>query len=282
MRNLGTGALSLITLVFARIEFGMVIRISSLVIILVERMPTSMTSPRSPLSKTIKSPSLKILSIKMLTPPKKLARESLAAMATAIPAIPAEAKKGVRFTSHSPKSQITASPRINILSSFLMMLKAVAGILRRRKMKKDFVLGDFKIFERWLKKYVSNWASCDGLCTGPLGDLLVMYPELISKTTAWRRSSGRWVRRAAAVSLILPVKSKQSLKDVFLAADDMLMDQDDMVQKGYGWILKEASNVYSKEVFHFVMERKDRMPRTALRYAIEKMPEKWRKKAMQK
>lgn len=151
-----------------------------------------------------------------------------------------------------------------------------------RKMKKDFVLGDFKIFERWLKKYVSNWASCDGLCTGPLGDLLVMYPELISKTTAWRRSSGRWVRRAAAVSLILPVKSKQSLKDVFLAADDMLMDQDDMVQKGYGWILKEASNVYSKEVFHFVMERKDRMPRTALRYAIEKMPEKWRKKAMQK
>ena len=112
-----------------------------------------------------------------------------------------------------------------------------------RKMKKEFMEGDFNIFERWLKKDVSNWASCDGLCTGPLGDLLVMYPALISRTVVWRRSRSRWVRRAAAVSLILSVKSEQNLKDVFVVANDMLEDQDDMVQKGYGWMLKEASNV---------------------------------------
>ena len=151
-----------------------------------------------------------------------------------------------------------------------------------RKMNGEFVSGDFRVFERWLKKYVSNWASCDGLCTGPLGDLLVMYPELIKKTVVWRRSRNRWVRRAAAVILILPVKSKQNLKDVFKAADDLLLDDDDMVQKGYGWMLKEASNKYKKEVFDFVMKRKDRMPRTALRYAIEKMPKSWRSEAMEK
>lgn len=147
-------------------------------------------------------------------------------------------------------------------------------------MSRDFELGDFVVFERWLKKYVSNWASCDGLCTGPLGELLVQYPQLIKKTVLWRKSKNRWVRRAAAVSLIKPVKKKQNLADVFKAADALLLDEDDMVQKGYGWMLKEASNVYRKEIFDFVMKRKDKMPRTALRYAIEKMPQSWRKRAM--
>ncbi len=43
-----------------------------------------------------------------------------------------------------------------------------------------------------------------------------------------------------------------------------------MVQKGYGWMLKEASKPYQEEVFDFVMKNKTVMPRTALRYAIEK------------
>jgi len=55
-----------------------------------------------------------------------------------------------------------------------------------------------------------------------------------------------------------------------------------MVQKGYGWMLKEASNHNQKEVFEFVMRYKDKMPRIALRYAIEKMPDKLKKRAMKK
>ncbi|MFH1354162.1 MAG: DNA alkylation repair protein [bacterium] len=147
-------------------------------------------------------------------------------------------------------------------------------------MRRNFELRDLSLFEKWLKKYVTNWASCDGLCTGPLGELLTRYPQLIKKTVPWRKNRNRWVRRGAAVSLIKPVKRKQNLADVFKAADILLLDEDDMVQKGYGWMLKEASNIYGKEVFDFVMKRKDRMPRTALRYAIEKMPPSWRKKAM--
>ena len=55
-----------------------------------------------------------------------------------------------------------------------------------------------------------------------------------------------------------------------------------MVQKGYGWMLKEASNLYPQEVFQYVMRHKIKMPRTALRYAIEKLPPGLRKKAMAK
>ncbi len=59
-----------------------------------------------------------------------------------------------------------------------------------------------------------------------------------------------------------------------------MLGEDDLVQKGYGWMLKDASVYYQKEVFDFIMRNKNKMPRTALRYAIEKMPQSLRKKAM--
>jgi 3-methyladenine DNA glycosylase AlkD len=53
-----------------------------------------------------------------------------------------------------------------------------------------------------------------------------------------------------------------------------------MVQKGYGWLLKEASKAHQQQVFDYVMKWKAKMPRTALRYAIEKMPVEMRRQAM--
>jgi 3-methyladenine DNA glycosylase AlkD len=57
---------------------------------------------------------------------------------------------------------------------------------------------------------------------------------------------------------------------------------DDLVQKGYGWMLKAASEFDQKAVFDYVMSKKDVMPRTALRYAIEKMPQELRTEAMKR
>ena len=55
-----------------------------------------------------------------------------------------------------------------------------------------------------------------------------------------------------------------------------------MVQKGYGWMLKAASEAHRDAIFEFVMNNKSKMQRTALRYAIEKMPEDYKKRAMAK
>jgi len=71
------------------------------------------------------------------------------------------------------------------------------------------------------------------------------------------------------------------LNEIFEISDILLMDRDDMVQKGYGWMLKEASKKHQVEVFDYVMRWKAKMPRTALRYAIEKMPVEMRRKAME-
>jgi 3-methyladenine DNA glycosylase AlkD len=62
----------------------------------------------------------------------------------------------------------------------------------------------------------------------------------------------------------------------------LLNDEDDMVQKGYGWLLKEASRKHQKEVLDYVLKNRTEMPRTALRYAIELMPKELKKEAMRR
>ncbi|HSO86791.1 MAG TPA: DNA alkylation repair protein [Draconibacterium sp.] len=150
------------------------------------------------------------------------------------------------------------------------------------KLAKKFEPADFEIFERWIKNYVSNWASCDTFCNHTVGDFVMMYPEFLAKLKEFAHSENRWVKRAAAVSLIIPARKGLFLSDIFDIADTLLRDSDDLVQKGYGWMLKSASQAHQKEVFEHVMSKKAVMPRTALRYAIEKMPEDLKKLAMQK
>lgn len=147
---------------------------------------------------------------------------------------------------------------------------------------KSFDEQDFSVLETWLSKYVSNWAECDTLCNHAMGSFIDKYPAYVKDLKAWAKSKNRWVRRGAAVTLIIPARRGKFLKDVFDIADILLRDKDDLVQKGYGWMLKEASKQHQKEVFNYIMKNKKVMPRTALRYAIEKMPENLRKKTMEK
>jgi len=141
---------------------------------------------------------------------------------------------------------------------------------------------DFAVFESWISNYVTNWATCDTLCNHAVGSFIERYPQLMENLKKWTRSENRWFRRAAAVTLILPARRGKFLKDIFEIADILLFDKDDLVQKGYGWMLKEASKVHQQEVFDYVLRNNKVMPRTALRYAIEKMPEDLRRLAMGK
>ena len=142
--------------------------------------------------------------------------------------------------------------------------------------------GDFAMFRHWIETYITNWASCDGFCNHTMGDFIEQYPEYIDELKRWTQSENRWMRRAAAVSLIVPAKHGKYLNESLEIASLLLSDSDDMVQKGYGWLLKEASRKHTGEVFAYVMKKKRAMPRTALRYAIELMPEDLRAEAMKK
>lgn len=141
---------------------------------------------------------------------------------------------------------------------------------------------DFLVFRHWIDTYITNWAACDSFCNHALGDFIEKFPDYISELKRWTQSDNRWMRRAAAVSLIVPAKHGKYVDDVLEIADLLLTDNDAMVQKGYGWLLKEASRTHQKEVFDYVMRNRKSMPRTALRYAIELMPKDLKEEAMKK
>ena len=141
---------------------------------------------------------------------------------------------------------------------------------------------DLVAFKMWIEKYINNWFKCDAFCNHTIGGLIEKHPESVSEVKSWAKSENRWLKRAAAVSLIIPAKKGEFLRKVFDISDTLLSDEDDMVQKGYGWLLKEASRKHQKEVFNYVLENRARMPRTALRYAIELMPKELKAEAMKR
>jgi 3-methyladenine DNA glycosylase AlkD len=141
---------------------------------------------------------------------------------------------------------------------------------------------DIHTFKRWIESYINNWAKCDGFCNHTVGELIEKYPEVVGEVKSWAKNTNRWLKRASAVSFIVPAKRGLFLADAFEICDVLLMDGDDLVQKGYGWLLKEESRVHQKEVLDYVVLHRAVMPRTSLRYAIELMPKELKAEAMKK
>jgi 3-methyladenine DNA glycosylase AlkD len=141
---------------------------------------------------------------------------------------------------------------------------------------------DFRVFERWVNQYVTNWADCDTLCNHTIGTFVTMYPECVQELKQWAKSTHRWTKRASAVTLIIPARRGLFLNDILEIADTLLLDTDDLVQKGYGWMLKAASESHPEQIYEYLLSKKEVMPRTAFRYALEKMPKEWRAEAMKK
>ena len=130
---------------------------------------------------------------------------------------------------------------------------------------------EFRLFTRWLDRYVHNWAHTDGLSCWLLGACVENEPELIAALDAWTQSKNRWKRRAAAVSLVYEARRGRNTESILRIADLLLCDSDDMVQKGVGWLLKETYPHKPALLMRFIMPRRTKTTRLVLRYAAEKM-----------
>ena len=148
------------------------------------------------------------------------------------------------------------------------------------RLRRSYEPKDFRRFESWLKKYVSNWGACDDLCRHAFGAFIYRFPERLPRVKAWTRSKNRWLRRAAAVIMIYSLRKGVHLDFAFQIADALLRDEDYLVQNGYGWMLKDASIDARAEVLEYVTRHKNEMPRRALRYAIERFTPLQRRRIM--
>jgi len=130
---------------------------------------------------------------------------------------------------------------------------------------------EFVLFTRWLDKYVHNWGHTDGLALWLLGASIANDASLVSKLDAWTRAKNRWKRRAAAVALVYSAKRGEHTEAILRIATPLIADEDDMVQKGVGWLLKETYPKKPIEVVNFLAASCKNTTRLVLRYAGEKM-----------
>lgn len=149
--------------------------------------------------------------------------------------------------------------------------EGVVAIYLCRRFQRQCGAAEFKLFARWIDRYVHNWAHTDGVSSWLLAASIANAPELIEQLPAWAASRNRWKRRAAAVALLQEGKKGRNTESIFRIAALLMEDPDDMVQKGVGWLLKETYPKRPRETVAFLAQWKERTPRLVLRYAAEKM-----------
>jgi len=157
------------------------------------------------------------------------------------------------------------------------------AILILLRFKKEFGPDIFSRIKKWLtRNYCDNWALVDVLCPEAMETLLKKYPELVEKIKDWTQSPNRWVRRASAVSFITLARRGQYLDDVYEIAKRLFPVDDDLIHKATGWLLREAGKTDMQRLEKFLLKNGLAIPRTALRYAIERFPEEKRKQLLTK
>ncbi|HLN59926.1 MAG TPA: DNA alkylation repair protein [Symbiobacteriaceae bacterium] len=140
------------------------------------------------------------------------------------------------------------------------------------RMRRQYSERTFATFEAWLEKYVRGWGDCDDFCTHAFGALLGQHGHFFDRILTWTEHPDFWVRRAAAVILIYPLRKGQLQGiDPFIVADRLMRDEHHLVLKGYGWMLKEFSRCCPDDVYQYLLAHKTQMPRVAFRYALEKL-----------
>lgn len=133
----------------------------------------------------------------------------------------------------------------------------------------------------WLEKgYLGNWASVDTLCPQALAVLLTRFPGLRPKLDGWARHRSRWVRRASIVAFLKLVKREEFLPPAYAMAARHFASDDDLVQKAAGWLLREAGKRDMGRLEAFLLANGPAIPRTTLRYAIERFTENKRRRLL--
>jgi 3-methyladenine DNA glycosylase AlkD len=155
----------------------------------------------------------------------------------------------------------------------------VAAVFLLEELDAEFGDREFKLFESWLDR-ISSWADHDGLVHYLIGPMIASKPARAKAVFRWAKSPNRWRRRAACVALIRGTRTKMFFPEIKRLSNSLLADQDDMVQKGLGWLLRETAKFDAKRTVPYLMKIRRRAPRLVLRTACETLPLGTRKRVL--
>jgi len=118
------------------------------------------------------------------------------------------------------------------------------GIELVARYRRDFTPRLLHRWKRWLSgNHSANWATTDAMCGALIGPLLAMYPALAGRMRSWSGHRNMWVRRASIVSLIPSIRKGLALDQTYAIARRLHADDEDLIQKAVGWVLREAGKV---------------------------------------
>lgn len=138
-----------------------------------------------------------------------------------------------------------------------------------------------QIFSFYIKntKYINNWDLVDGSASYIVGEYLLRNKRDILYILA--QSKNIWERRIAIVSTHTFIKNSD-FKDTLKISEILMTDKHDLIHKAVGWMLREVGKKDKKTLTNFLDKYKNKLPRTALRYSIERFSLPERKKYLAK
>ena len=128
-----------------------------------------------------------------------------------------------------------------------------------------------KIYESYLKhfEYVNNWDLLDMSAYNIVGEYLLKKSK--DPLFVWAKDPNLWMRRLAMVSTLAFIR-KGEFAETLAIAEMLLNDKEDLIHKAVGWMLREMGKRDQKVLESFLDKYSSKMPRTALRYACERLP----------
>ena len=160
----------------------------------------------------------------------------------------------------------------------------VAGlIILVKQFKKGSEQEKCKVFDFYIKNFkcVNNWDLVDLSSHHIIGIYLLDHPEKTSLLYKWATSKNLWERRIAIISTFEFIR-KNKFEESLKLAEILLNDKHDLIHKAVGWMLREIGKRDQQAEEMFLEKYYKKMPRTMLRYAIEKFAPEKRKYYMAK
>jgi 3-methyladenine DNA glycosylase AlkD len=155
------------------------------------------------------------------------------------------------------------------------------GIEVLARYRRQFTPAMLAVWKGWLAgNHSANWATTDAICGLLIGPLLVERPRLAAGVARWAADRNMWVRRASIVGLIPIARRGIALDILYRTARTLHQDGEDLIQKAVGWALREAGKSDMERLERYLRAHGPKIPRTTLRYAIERFPPRQRKQLL--
>ena len=165
------------------------------------------------------------------------------------------------------------------LFSGRVLEEKVFAVFLLEKLTDNFGDPEFRLLESWLAR-ISSWADHDELVHYLIAPMVVAKRGRTKSVFRWAKSKDRWHRRAACVALIQGTRRRMFHQEVQRLTALLLADEDDMVQKGLGWLLRETAKFDARRTVPCLMSIRERAPRLVLRTACETLPVRVRKRIL--